>query len=380
MNDKEVLKIVLNKRGRINSNLIRHNYKTLKENYKEIYNYLIHRYKDGPQDISTIIRRIKDKIEKWPLCKTCGKPIKDYTLTYCCNRCAQIDKDTIQKGYNTKLKNRPNDPYNVAKVKETCLKNYGVDNIRKSKEIIDKIKDIKKENASKDSEYFTKISNKCKNTKLLRYNNATFNNTEKSKQTKLNNHGDPNYNNREKAEQTCLDKYGENNPSKNKEIINKISDTIYNKFGEKWFPLTDKYRETAHKKYCFNNINFASFDEVCFYIYNVEYQNIIKKEPLALLYNFKGEIHKYFPDFEVNGKLYEIKGKHFLDKKTGKWINPFRDPNWTDEEYQESCELYEAKHQCAIKNNVIILYDCSKYIKYVENKYGKDMRNKCKKK
>ena len=36
--------------------------------------------------------------------------------------------------------------------------------------------------------------------------------------------------------------------------------------------------------------------------------------------------------------------------------------------------------ECAIKNNVIILYDCSKYIKYVENKYGKDMRNKCKKK
>lgn len=36
-------------------------------------------------------------------------------------------------------------------------------------------------------------------------------------------------------------------------------------------------------------------------------------------------------------------------------INPYRNKNWSDERYNWECEKYEAKHQCMITNNVIIL-------------------------
>lgn len=46
-------------------------------------------------------------------------------------------------------------------------------------------------------------------------------------------------------------------------------------------------------------------------------------------------------------------------------------------------EIYEAKHQCMIKNNVKILLTASDEIitavKYVENKYGKKFLKSCKK-
>ena len=46
--------------------------------------------------------------------------------------------------------------------------------------------------------------------------------------------------------------------------------------------------------------------------------------------------------------------------------------------YRKTCcdGLMEAKHQCMLQNNVIILTDCSKYIKYVEDTYGKTYLNK----
>ena len=46
----------------------------------------------------------------------------------------------------------------------------------------------------------------------------------------------------------------------------------------------------------------------------------------------------------VDGKLYEVKGDQFFDGD--KMINPY-------DRSQDG--LYEAKHQCMIKNNIIIL-------------------------
>ena len=59
------------------------------------------------------------------------------------------------------------------------------------------------------------------------------------------------------------------------------------------------------------------------------------------------------PDFRVGDQYFDLKGDHFF--KNGKMINPFRDKSWTDEQYAIECEKYEAKHQCMLKNNVIIL-------------------------
>ena len=59
-------------------------------------------------------------------------------------------------------------------------------------------------------------------------------------------------------------------------------------------------------------------------------------------YVFNGKAHKYFSDFKVGDKLYEIKGDHFF--KDGKMVCPYRDMSWSDEQYLLECSKYEAKH------------------------------------
>lgn len=41
--------------------------------------------------------------------------------------------------------------------------------------------------------------------------------------------------------------------------------------------------------------------------------------------------------------------------------------------------LFEAKHQCMIRNNVKLITDYTVYIKYVKTKYGKDYFKKFRK-
>ena len=60
---------------------------------------------------------------------------------------------------------------------------------------------------------------------------------------------------------------------------------------------------------------------------------------------FDGKTHFYLPDFLVDGQLVELKGDQFL-KDDGTWKNPY-------DHGQDA--LYEAKHQCLVKNNVVIL-------------------------
>lgn len=76
-------------------------------------------------------------------------------------------------------------------------------------------------------------------------------------------------------------------------------------------------------------------------------------------YDYDNETHYYFPDFLVHNHKYEVKGEQFfrINEITGKeeMFCPYRESEWTDEHYSWICGLYEAKHQCMIANNVIIL-------------------------
>ena len=72
--------------------------------------------------------------------------------------------------------------------------------------------------------------------------------------------------------------------------------------------------------------------------------------------------YHYWPDFEIDGELIEIKGDHFFDGD--KMINPF------DESQNQ---IYEAKHQCMLDNNVTILKSSEiDSIEYIERRYTKD--------
>ena len=65
-------------------------------------------------------------------------------------------------------------------------------------------------------------------------------------------------------------------------------------------------------------------------------------------YSYNGKMHTYEPDFIINDKYYEVKGLQFFESKNPdcRMINPFD---------RTQDELYEAKHQCMMQNQVKIL-------------------------
>ena len=87
---------------------------------------------------------------------------------------------------------------------------------------------------------------------------------------------------------------------------------------------------------------------------DVEYSPSITYE-----YEYDGITWTYHPDFLVNGKLYEVKGDQFfrINESTNQeeMFCPYRNPDWSDEHYNWMCGKYEAKHQCMLKNNIVIL-------------------------
>lgn len=97
----------------------------------------------------------------------------------------------------------------------------------------------------------------------------------------------------------------------------------------------------------YKGIHCDSSWELAFLVYNMDHNIPIQRCTDPITYNFEGKSHKYYPDFNVNGQLIEIKGY-----KTKQW---------------------EAKLSAA-KNKIITLYiqDIQIYLQYVRNKYGKN--------
>ena len=178
---------------------------------------------------------------------------------------------------------------------------------------------------------------------------------------------------REKIQKTNIERYGFIIPTKNKDISIKISkakkqanekrkETCLQKYGVEFINRNDEIRHRARKKYSYDGLQFDSSWELYFYIYFKDLGKIINRESVKLEYNFNGETRYYFPDFEVDNKLYEIKSLFFFDENNN-LINPYDN---------SLSELYKAKQNCMIKNNVDIITDISLYKDYVEKKYTKD--------
>ena len=137
-------------------------------------------------------------------------------------------------------------------------------------------------------------------------------------------------------------------------------------------------------KYKFNGLKFDSKPEIALYIWlkdhNVEFEFHPNK---VFTFELYGKTHTYSPDFIIAGAYVEVKGFHFF-KPDGTMFCPFRKRTDTDEQYKLKCEIVEAKHQCMIKNNVLVLVDADDPIKnclkYVNSKYGKEFLNSLKNK
>lgn len=158
---------------------------------------------------------------------------------------------------------------------------------------------------------------------------ARIANIKKGKEEK---YGDPNYNNRPKANKTNIENYG----------IGQI-----NSF-----------------QYLYYDIPFSSLPELTVWIYYKDHNIPILREPIFFEYIWDdGSTHLYYPDFYIFGIwLVEIKGEYFFDEN-GNMIDPYDRSDSTNQ---------ESKHQCGIKNGVIIWReeDYAFAIDYVKRNYG----------
>lgn len=118
------------------------------------------------------------------------------------------------------------------------------------------------------------------------------------------------------------------------------------------------------QRYKFQGRSFDSAPELSLFIYLTD-KNIPFEYQPAIKFSYKHDdkLHFFMPDFEIDGKLVELKGDQFL-KEDGTWQCPW-------DHIRDS--LYEAKHQCAIRNNVEVWTknDYMRFIDYVEQNYGK---------
>lgn len=249
-----------------------------------------------------------------PVCLNKRKFFKGKYRKTCCNpECNYIQrKNTCIARYG--VSNPSFIPEVVEKKKQTCLKHYGVEFPMQSNSILEKAKETNNKLYGVD---WALSSKQYRNTFII---------------------------------PGCISSFGEENPMNCPDIQNKcyLSDInnhngIYHTQEKSWIT---KYCHGPNKKYLYNNINFKSLPELLLAQLLDEYNISYKYEPCQFTYFDKYNIkHIYTPDFLINNQLFEIKGDIFLDENNH-LINFFN----RDLDY-----IQEAKEQCIIKNNIILI-------------------------
>lgn len=214
--------------------------------------------------------------------------------------------------------------------KKTSLERYGVENHAQLPEIREKTKLLFKEKKEQ-------IQQKRIGTCLVKYGQVHNNSPEAI----------------EKRKQTIKQRYGIN-PLCSKEALEKARQTCLLKYGEEYTTRLPAFRATNFSTYKYNDLHFDSSWELAFYIYLIDNNSKIKREPKKLEYSFNGTKHYYFPDFKIDNKLFEIKSPYLYSKMLI--------PN----------TIENAKLNCMIEYNVTVIQDCSIYLNYVKSKYGKN--------
>ena len=129
------------------------------------------------------------------------------------------------------------------KVRQTCIKKYGVDCVLKDKEIKKKIKDTRLDKYG--SMCSDEAVQKAKKTKLEKYGNEKYVNTEKMQQTKLERYGDSGYHNVKKMQQTKLDRYGDSGYHN----VEKMQQTKLERYGDSGYHNIEQMKQTNLERY-----------------------------------------------------------------------------------------------------------------------------------
>lgn len=174
-----------------NNNRIRYKFHNVMEsdNYPNIKNYILNRYKDSLSPQETL-RRIQYNIEIRPKCKKCGNDViyigKPDSVglfkEFCCKSCANS--------------------YNATSANETKLEKYG-----------------------------------------------SVNNEQKRKQTCLERYGDENYNNHEQTVQTNIERYGGIAPACNETVRKQINESFKRTYAARGDEIDKKKKQTNLERY-----------------------------------------------------------------------------------------------------------------------------------
>ena len=210
----------------------------IKEYYKkylnnqdsEISQYIINRYNDS-KSFKESIYRIKYNIEKRPVCEECGKELnfigdKHVFNRFCCRKCSNNNELSKQK------------------LKETCIKKYGVDNVAKSNYFKEK--------------YIKHIQEK--------YNDTSINNAWQAKEVI------------EKIKQTMLEHYGVINYGLTKEHQNKLKSK----------EVVKKRENTKRKNHTFNTSKGEN-----------ESYKLLKEKYIDIKYQYKSKVYPFYCDFYI---------------------------------------------------------------------------------
>ena len=312
LSNEELLNIIYSLKvdvGHLKRYLVNHNMTIFDELVKRT-NFL-----DDSISINARLFCIEHNIDTHPICQRVGcnnkviwhKPSKKF-LRYCSKKCTYSDKRHWER------------------IKNTCVNNFGVDNPGKS----------------------SVVQSKMKKTCNERYGVDYVTNLEFVQ---------------DKIRKTCENKFGVQYPLQSKTIRNIATNTCFERHGVMWYPQSKEYHKKAHKRYTnpkYPDMTFSSSWEFKVYDFLMENHIEFEYQPSILFeYEYDGKIHTYHPDFKVGDKIYEVKGDYFfrINETTNQeeMYCPYRYDDWTNDEYNNECRRFEAKHQCMIRNNVIIL-------------------------
>ena len=341
--------------------------KQFKSKFKEHYDKLIKwKFPEDFKWVQKLYHYLYDDFElKLGICPVCGKRCKflkfnkgGYSET-CSYVCGQLNPKTREKIENTSMmkygvKNGGGSKQALEKSKQTSMEKYNVEFYSQTRECQEKIEQTNLEKyGCKNVFQNEEIKDKIKETNLEKYGceypMQSKEIQEKYKETNLKNLGVeyPSQSGeiQEKIKQTNLEKYGCEYSSQSGEIQEKTKQTNLKKYGKEFYTQTHECHKKRRKRISYDNLTFDSSWEVKVYQYCQENDIPCEYQPdIQFIYFYNGKEHIYQPDFLINGKLYEVKGDHFFDGN--KMINPF-------DRTQDG--LFEMKHQCMIKNNVVIL-------------------------
>ena len=212
---------------------------------------------------------------------------------------SQVSKETkISIYYIIKILNDNNIPMHSKEIinklmvetgRETKMYKYGNPNYVNTEKRVVTLK-------NETEDYWIARKDKVKKTCFNRYGVTNVFKTDfvkdKSKKTKLELYGSENFNNREKYIQTNINRYGVENYSQSSQFIDR--------------PLFNRFKV--------DSIYLDSFPELCVYLYCIKNNIKIERNAKRFQYSYENKKHYCFVDFKINDELIEIKGDYLYSK------------------------------------------------------------------